>query len=131
MTDESSSESRTPADLAGQLRDMADRLMAGWTTAAGAATRSPSLPGLPTLPTLPATASAQQLQAVLDDLAARRAQVQALATQLEAFDQQLGSLEASLRPMLEWTRTWADLEKSMGEFWRLPGSGSAAPGPRG
>jgi hypothetical protein len=134
MTDESSPAPRTPADLAGQLRDMADRLMAGWTGAAGAATKAPSLPnapGLPALPALPATASAQQLQAVLDDLAARRAQVQALSTQLETFDQQLGSLEASLRPMLEWTRTWADLEKSMGEFWRLPGSGSAAPGSGG
>jgi ABC-type transporter Mla subunit MlaD len=128
MTDESSPAPRTPADLAGQLRDMADRLMTGWTTAAGAATRAPSLPGLAALP---ATASTQQLQAVLDDLAARRAQVQALSTQLETFDQQLGSLEASLRPMLEWTRTWADLEKSMGEFWRLPGSGSAAPGSGG
>jgi outer membrane protein TolC len=119
MSEESSPASRTPADLADQLRVMADRLMTGWTTAAGAAARPPSLPALPTLP---ATLSARQLQAVLDDLAARRAQVQALTTQLEAFDQQLGSLEATLRPMLEWTQGWADLEKAVGEFWRLPGS---------
>jgi outer membrane protein TolC len=123
MTEESSPGPRTPADLAGQLRDVADRLMAGWTTAAGTSARPPSLPDLPAPP---ATASVRQLQAVLDDLAERRAQVQALSTQLEAFDQQLGSLETTLRPMLEWTRTWADLEKSMGEFWRQPGSGSGS-----
>ena len=135
MTEQGSSSSspspRTPADLAGQLRDMADRLMAGWTTAAGAAAPAAAgaaarPPSLPRLPAMPATVSVQQLQAVLDDLAARRAQVQALAAQLETFDQQLGSLEASLRPMFEWTRTWADLEKSMSEFWRLPGSGSGS-----
>jgi outer membrane protein TolC len=121
MTEEGAAP-RTPADLAGQLRDMAERLMAGWTTAAGAAARPSSLPGVPAPP---ATTSARQLQVVLDDLAARRAQVQSLAAQLEAFDEQLGSLEATLRPMLEWTRTWAHLEKSMGDFWRLPGSASA------
>jgi outer membrane protein TolC len=122
MSEESSPAPRTPADLADQLRVMADRLMTGWTTATGSTARPPSLP---TLPTPPATMSARQLQAVLDDLAARRAQVQALTTQLEAFDQQLGSLEASLRPMLEWTKSWAGLEKAVGEFWRLPGSGPA------
>lgn len=139
MTEQGSSSSspspRTPADLAGQLRDMADRLMAGWTTAAGTAAAGTTAtgaaarpPSLPRLPAMPATVSVQQLQAVLDDLAARRAQVQALAAQLETFDQQLASLEASLRPMFEWTRTWADLEKSMSEFWRLPGSGSGSAG---
>jgi hypothetical protein len=67
--------------------------------------------------------SARQIQALLDDLAARRAQVQALITQLEGFDEQLGTFETSVRPLLEWTRTWADLEKTVGEFWR-PSAGS-------
>ena len=64
---------------------------------------------------------------MLDDLAARRAQVQALRSHLETFDEQLGALESNLRPLAEWTKTWADLEKSVGDFWRMPGSGGQAP----
>ena len=75
---------------------------------------------------MPATMSAGQLEALLEDLAARRAQVQALKTQLEGFDEQLGTLEASVRPFLEWLRTWADLEKTTGEFWRPPSAGPAS-----
>ena len=33
-------------------------------------------------------------------------------------------LEASLQPVVEWTRTWAALEKSVSEFWRSPGDAS-------
>jgi hypothetical protein len=109
---------RSPADFAGQLRDAADRIMAGWTAAAGAA--APATPSIPTLPTMPATMSVERMEAFLEDLAARRAQVQALTTQLEAFDEQLGTLEASVRPFVEWTRTWADVEKTMAGFWRPP-----------
>ena len=125
MTDGGSTAPQTPADLAGQLRAAADRIMAGWTSMAGAATGgTASPPGLPVMPVMPATMSAQQMETLLEDLAARRAQVQALKTQLEGFDDQLGSLEANLRPLLEWTRTWANAEKTMSEFWR-PLSGSA------
>jgi acyl carrier protein phosphodiesterase len=69
--------------------------------------------------------SAEQVQRVLDDLAARRAQVQALRDQLATFDEALGALEANLRPMAEWTRTWAALEKSVADFFRPPGAGTA------
>jgi hypothetical protein len=82
------------------------------------------MPPMPGLPATPATLSAQQLQAVVDDIAARRAQVQALVVQLTTFDEQLGTLEASVRPFLEWTRMWADVEKTMSDFWRPP-SGSS------
>ena len=75
-------------------------------------------------PLMPATMSARQMETVLTDLAARRAQVQALVAQLQAFDDQLGSLEGNLRPLLEWTRTWAGMESAMGDFWR-PLSGGA------
>jgi hypothetical protein len=50
--------------------------------------------------------------------------VQALITQLQGFDEQLGTLEASVRPFVEWARTWADLEKSMVAMWRPPSGGS-------
>jgi hypothetical protein len=103
--------------------------MAGWTAAAGAVTGKsasspgvPAVPGLPGMPPMPATMSAARLEALLEDLAVRRAQVQALRSALEGFDEQLGSLEASLRPVLEWTRTWAGMESAIGEFWR-PASG--------
>jgi hypothetical protein len=107
---------RSPDDLARALREAADRVMSGWTAAVG----SMRLPALPDLSGSPATASARQVEAVLDDLAARRAQVRALQAQLTGFDEQLGALEASLRPLLEWTRTWAELEPALGGFWSLP-----------
>ncbi len=90
--------------------------MSGWTGATGA--RPPTLPSLPTPP---ATLSARQLQAVVDDIAARREQVQALRAQLEVFEEQLGTLEASLLPLLEWTRAWAGLEGAVTDLWRGPG----------
>ena len=115
----------SPADFAGQLRAAADRIMAGWTVASTSAAgvlggAAPAVPALPTLPPMPATLSAQKMEAFLEDLAARRAQVQALVTQLQGFDEQLGTLESGLRPFVEWTRTWADLEKTMTEFWQPP-----------
>jgi hypothetical protein len=109
----------SPADFAGQLRAAADRVMAGWTAATTSAAGA-ARPAIPALPAFPATMSANQIQALLDDLAARRAQVQALITQLGTFDEQLARFETSVRPLLEWTRTWADLEKTMTEFWRPP-----------
>jgi hypothetical protein len=61
--------------------------------------------------------SARQLQAVVDDIAARRSQVQALFASLTVFDEQLGTLETSLRPLLQWLRTWSDLEGAVADFW--------------
>ena len=77
----------------------------------------PGMPPIPGMPATPATMSARQLQAVVDDIAARRSQVRALVGQLEAFDEQLGTLETSLRPLLQWLRTWADMECAVTDFW--------------
>jgi hypothetical protein len=76
----------------------------------------PGLPPIPGLPATPATMSARQLQAVVDDIAARRSQVQALVANLEAFDEQLGTLESSLRPLLQWLRTWSEMESAVTDF---------------
>jgi ABC-type transporter Mla subunit MlaD len=95
---------RTPADLAAQLRAAAERLTAGWTS-----------------PTPPATLTTQQLQAVLDDLAARRTQVQALRAQLGTFDEQLAALETALTPLHEWTAAWSGFERAATDMWRPPG----------
>jgi hypothetical protein len=84
------------------------------------------VPGMPDLSAVlgplvpPATLSARQLQTVLDDLAARRAQVQALRTQLGLFDEQLAALETSLGPVLEWTQAWAGMEQTMTNLWQPP-----------
>jgi len=80
----------------------------------------PAIPGMPPMPGLsatPATMSARQLQAVVDDIAARRSQVQALVTQLNTFDEQLAALETSLKPLLQWLRTWSELEGAVTDFW--------------
>ena len=125
MSEQEATGPHSPADLAGQFRAAADRLMAGWTAATG--TGAGGMPPLPTLPPMPATMSAEQLETFLEDLAARRGQVQALVTQLQTFDEQLGTLEASVRPFVEWTRTWADLEKTMTQFWRPPSGTAGSP----
>jgi hypothetical protein len=141
---------RSMTQLAQQMREMADRMLTGglpgWpgTAGSGQASRAeapggtgsagggtapglPAIPGMPPIsgmPATPATMSARQLQAVVDDIAARRSQVQALVAQLTAFDEQLGALETSLRPLLQWLRTWSDLEGAVTDFWtpRLPRS---------
>ena len=100
-----------------------DRATAGVPVWPGGGAAVPGLPGLaallgPLVP--PATLSARQLQAVLDDLGARRAQVEALRTQLGLFDEQLAALETSLGPVLEWTRAWAGMEQTMTDLWRPP-----------
>jgi hypothetical protein len=113
---------RSPDDLARVLRDAADRVMRGWSAAAG----SMSPPALD-LSGSPGAAWVRQVEAVLDDLGARRAQVRALQAQLAGFDEQLGGLEASLRPLLEWTRTWTELERALGGIWSPPRGGEDDP----
>jgi hypothetical protein len=76
--------SPSPADFVAQLRAAAERMMAGWTAASASAAgamaggAAPAGPALPMLPQMPATLSAEKMEAFLADLAARRAQVQAL-----------------------------------------------------
>ena len=92
-------------------------------TAAGSGAALPGLPAIPGMPPIPglpgtpATMSARQLQAVVDDIAARRSQVQALIANLTVFDEQLGALETSLRPLLQWLRTWSEMESAVTDFW--------------
>ena len=123
------SKTPSPTDFAGQMRAFTERMMAGWTAATGqpaTGSTAAGMPAMPPLPKMPATMSAEQIQALVDDLAARRTQVQTLKAQLETFDEQLGTLEASVRPFLEWTRTWAEFEKTMSDFWRPPSGSSGA-----
>jgi hypothetical protein len=143
LPDPAGAAARSMGQLAQQMREMAERMLTGgfaWPGVGGSASGTrpaadtgrgsgdrpagppglPAIPGMPPMPGLPATPasmSARQLQAVVDDIAARRSQVQALVVQLNAFDEQLGTLEASLRPLLQWLRTWSDLEGAVTDFW--------------
>jgi hypothetical protein len=108
---------------AGQSGSARSGAAAGGARSGGAGAAQPGLPAIPGLPPIPgmpatpATMSARQLQAVVDDIAARRSQVQALVAQLTTFDEQLATLETSLRPLLQWLRTWSDLEGAVTDFW--------------
>src|SRR5947208_13434374 len=70
------------------------------------------------VPAPPAGLLATQLETVLDDVRTRREQVAALREQLGAFDQQLAALDQGLRPLLEWTAAWAELERAASGVWR-------------
>ena len=64
------------------------------------------LAGWASLPTM-------QLERIVGDIGARRKQVQLLREQLNAFDEQLGTLETTLRPLLEWNRLWAESQRPL------------------
>ena len=90
----------------------------------------PTLPGMPSLPGLPGllawpapgALSAAQLASVAGSVTAQRRSIEALKTQLTAFDEQLVVLEQILEPLVEWSRTWADLE---GRLMNMPGGPGA------
>ncbi len=116
-------------DFIAQLRRMADQL--DMTKAMGIP--APVLPGLGALPALgqvpmlppPGALSAAQLSAMTSAVAAQRGSIEGLMAQLRAFDEQLEVLEQILGPLAEWSRSWADMERSL----MPPGStkGTAAP----
>ena len=57
--------------------------------------------------------SAAQLSAMSSAVAAQRGSIEGLVAQLRAFDEQLEVLEQILGPLAEWSRTWAEMERSM------------------
>ena len=61
----------------------------------------------------PGALSAAQLSAMTSAVAAQRGSIEGLVSQLRAFDEQLAVLERILAPLAEWSRTWADLERTM------------------
>ena len=108
---------RSIEDFVQQLRGFTDRAR----TAAGSV---PSRLPLPALPSPPGAMSAAQLRAVADMVAAQRASIAGMRAQLDAFDQQLAVFEKILDPLEEWSATWAQLEKAVGDFVRRePGQG--------
>ncbi|SOD98471.1 hypothetical protein [Blastococcus haudaquaticus] len=104
-----------------QLRGFTDRAR----SVAGAV---PARLHLPALPSPPGAMSAAQVSAIAQTVRAQRESISAIRAQLDAFDQQLGVFERILDPLVEWSGTWAQLEKAVGDFVRPNnGEGGRAP----
>jgi len=102
---------RSIDEFVNQLRSFSDRAR----SLAGSATSR--LP-LPALPSPPGALSAAQLRAIAQTVRAQRESIAAMQAQLEAFDQQMAVFERILDPLVEWSSTWAELEKAVGDFVR-------------
>ena len=61
----------------------------------------------------PGALSATQIASIAESVADQRRSIQALQTQLSAFDEQLAVLEQMLGPVAQWSKVWADLEQRM------------------
>lgn len=105
---------RLMQEFVAQLRGVTERLE-------GLTRVGESLPSLPAalspsalrnLP-MPGALSAAQLNSIATSVAAQRRSIEALKTQLTAFEQQLTVLEQILGPLVEWSRTWAELEERL------------------
>ena len=103
--------SRSIDEFVHQLRGFSDR-------ARSLAGSVPSKLSLPALPSPPGALSAAQLRAVAQTVTAQRQSIAAMRAQLDAFDQQLAVFERILDPLVEWSSTWAQLEKAVGDFVR-------------
>lgn len=64
------------------------------------------------VPPLPGSLTAAQLRAISASVAAQRSAIAAITEQLGAFDSQLEVLESIIAPLVQWSQTWADAEKS-------------------
>ena len=53
------------------------------------------------------------MASITDGIAAQRRSIEALKTQLSAFDEQLAVLENLLGPLAQWSKKWADLEQRL------------------
>ena len=111
---------RSIDEFVNQLRGFTDRAR----SVAGAV---PARLHLPALPSPPGALSAAQVSAIAQTVRAQRESISAIRSQLEAFDQQLAVFERILDPLVEWSATWAQLEKAVGDFVRPAGDGGRQP----
>jgi hypothetical protein len=91
-------------DFVRQLRTFADRAV----HSVGGV-----LPSSLELPAPPGALSAAQIRAIDRSVSAQRMQITAVIEQLTAVDEQLSVLDSLLRPLVEWSEMWANLEKSV------------------
>jgi hypothetical protein len=112
---------RSIDEFVGQLRGFTDR-------ARSVAGSVPARLHLPALPSPPGAMSAAQVSAIAQTVKAQRQSIAAIRAQLDAFDQQLGVFERILDPLVEWSSTWAQLEKAVGDFVRPANGDTGTPG---
>lgn len=112
---------RSIDEFVNQLRGFTDR-------ARSLAGSVPSKLHLPALPSPPGAMSAAQVGAVAQTVRAQRQSIAAMRAQLDAFDQQLAVFERILDPLEEWSASWAQLERAVGDFVRPgPSDGGRVP----
>ena len=97
-----------PAGLLAQLTAATARLWGAVPTAVPPVL-PPGLPGFPQIGTL----TAQQVTAMVNSVRAQRHSIAALRAQLDAFDDNLASLEQLLEPLRSWTAAWAGMERGL------------------
>lgn len=107
-----------PAEFMAQLGAMTAKM---WGIGDAAPDVMPSALGLPRIPQI-GSLSASQFKAMATTVLAQRRSIEALQTQLKAFDEHLATLQTILEPLLEWSSSWAELEKQAGLH---PGGSSA------
>jgi hypothetical protein len=91
-------------DFVSQLRSLADKAVH---TVGGV------MPSGLELPVRPGALSAAQIRSINRSVSAQRKQIAAVIEQLTAVEEQLSVLDSLLHPLVEWSDTWANLEKSV------------------
>jgi septal ring factor EnvC (AmiA/AmiB activator) len=114
------------AELAARIASMGADGAAGAAGRSGASDQAAALNDLLTQVQSPIA----QLETVVREIRSRRQQVQAVRAQLAAFDEQLAALEATLLPLLEWSRTWSRLQQTLLDPFRITGSADDPRRPR-
>jgi hypothetical protein len=105
-------------DFVSQLRSFADRAVQ---TVGGV------VPSSLELPAPPGALSAAQIRSINRSVSAQRKQIAAVIEQLTAVDEQLSVLDSLLRPLVEWSEMWANMEKSViGLGGRLTGDAKSS-----
>jgi hypothetical protein len=109
-------------DFMAQLRGLNERLE----SLTGLGMSFPTLPALTSLPGLrnlpvPGALTAAQFKSIASSVAAQRRSVEALKSQLTAFDEQLDVLERILGPLAEWSARWAQVEDRLMKLGHGPG----------
>jgi hypothetical protein len=108
----------TPGSVPALFQEFFDQFRATVENAAKPRAAQQPSPGMPPLP---GAFSATQMASITESIATQRRSIEALKTQLTAFDEQLATLEKLLGPLAQWSKSWADLEQGFLNMSPRPG----------